>query len=956
MACSKYTLTNTGTTVINFNYRRCDDAMWQYQIELYPNETKNIWLMDDTFSIAPLFNTNIILTDEGVFPPVYATPTPTPTPSVTPSITPTQTTTPSVTPTNTGTPPVTPTNTSTPTNTQTNTGTPNATSTPTATLELTPTATETQTPTPTNTQTGTPAETPTSTPTNTQTGTPAETPTSTPTNTQTGTPDVTPTPSTTIGATPTSTETQTPTPTVTQTQTPTETLSNALVYISNGDTLNTMSITAMTVNSVAVSGPLPGNTSFPISYPQDTIYYTTQVSGSFTVVVSVSREFPSGSLLFNLEDSNGNIQCVTIDGSGDYTFNNVGINPGGSISLYTDAAVCPTPTPTVTPTNTNTPSVTPTNTETPTPTPTVTGTASVTPSSTPTLTPTPSTTPPSGVIITVYEVPNGSGTNVVMDGSGTLNLTDLTQVGTTTTFTAGINGQSKIVIAGPGGICNRYSGSTFSTPIDYSSAPGGFTTISGAGDTFGAISGLVNGIAVPNGYVSGTYLSGTSVFNNQSINGMSLIPGTYVFSWGTGINADDITLIIQPPITPSSTPASTTTPTVTPTITNTPTNTGTAAVTPTPTNTNTPTNTETPTQTPTPSPTPAFRVLYLGGADASTEASDIQTYLTNTGYSMTYSAVTLDTSYDGSGGITTSEYDAVLLYTPLETSGGTYSATLGTAISDYVSGGGNLVTAANIWRTYPSGFNHSGLTAFNANGNTATNGANSGFLVQSVSNSILSGASQTFSTAIRFNGLAAFPGSQLNVSSGSRLYSVWGAAGAVTVNQLAYKKVGSSKLVSFNGYSADLSNFGSTGNLTKIYGNSILFALGFLPEPTSFITVRNDDTTATAIITGITVSGLTGVQPVGLPVSGDTLPMSGGGFNTGFTTTEWGSTCTVSIGVDFQTPLPSGNFYIFMTDSNNIFNISYTQTGGVFTINGYIGNNVSFPTQQAVIGIGYDPS
>jgi hypothetical protein len=824
--------------------------MWQYQIELYPNETKNIWLMDDTFSIAPLYITNLILVDNGIFPPVYVTPTPTPTPSVTPSNTPTQTTTPSVTPTNTGTPPVTPTSTSTPTNTQTNTGTPNATSTPTATLGLTPTATETQTPTPTNTQTGTPAETPTNTPTNTQTGTPAETPTNTPTNTQTGTPaetptntptntqtgtpNVTPTPSTTIGATPTQTETQTPTPTLTPTTTTTLTAT-------------------------------PTNTG--------------------------------------------------------------------------TAAATPTPT----------------NTETPTPTPTVTGTASVTPSNTPTFTPTPSTTPPSGVIITLYEVPNGSGTNVVMDGSGTLNLTDLTQVGTTSSVNPGINGQSKFVTVGPGAISNRYSGSTFSAPVDYSSAPGGFLANSGAGDTFGANS-ILNGISVPNGYVSGTYLSGTSVFDNQSINSMSLIPGTYVYSWGTGINADDITLIIQPPITPSSTPASTTTPTVTPTITNTPTNTGTATVTPTPTITNTPTNTETPTQTPTPSPTPAFRVLYLGGADASTEASDIQTYLTNTGYSMTYSAVTLDTSYDGSGGITTSEYDAVLLYTPLETSGGTYSATLGTAISDYVSGGGNLVTAANIWRTYPSGFNHSGLTAFNANGNSATNAANAGFLVQSVSNSILSGASQTFSTAIRFNGLAAFPGSQLTQSSGSRLYSVWGAAGAVTVNQLAYKKVGSSRLVSFNGYSADLANFGSTGNLTKIYGNSILFSLGFLPEPTSFITVRNDDTTSTAIITGITVSGLTGVQPVGLPSNGDTLPMSGGGFNTGFTTTEWGSTCTVSIGVDFQTPLPSGTFYIFMTDSNNIFNISYTQTGGVFTINGYIGNNVSFPSQQAVIGIGYDPS
>ena len=44
MACSKYTLTNTGTTQVNFNYRRCDDAMWEYQVELEPNQTKNIWL------------------------------------------------------------------------------------------------------------------------------------------------------------------------------------------------------------------------------------------------------------------------------------------------------------------------------------------------------------------------------------------------------------------------------------------------------------------------------------------------------------------------------------------------------------------------------------------------------------------------------------------------------------------------------------------------------------------------------------------------------------------------------------------------------------------------------------------------------------------------------------------------------------------------------------------------
>ena len=37
MACSKYILTNTGSTIVTFNYRRCDDGMWSYQVELEPN-------------------------------------------------------------------------------------------------------------------------------------------------------------------------------------------------------------------------------------------------------------------------------------------------------------------------------------------------------------------------------------------------------------------------------------------------------------------------------------------------------------------------------------------------------------------------------------------------------------------------------------------------------------------------------------------------------------------------------------------------------------------------------------------------------------------------------------------------------------------------------------------------------------------------------------------------------
>lgn len=230
MACSKYILTNTGSTITNFSYRRCDDSMWDYQVELLPNQTKNIWVIDGTYTVASAFKSLVSLVNEGQFPPISATNTPTPSPTLTPSptVTPTNTATntptPSVTTTNTGTPTPTPsvtatqtqtqtpTNTSTPTSTATETPTQTATPTTSATAGMTPTATQTQTPTPTNTPTNT--STNTSTPTTTPTTTPTNTPSTTPTNTPTNTSSPTTTPTTT----PTNTTTKTPTPTPTATR------------------------------------------------------------------------------------------------------------------------------------------------------------------------------------------------------------------------------------------------------------------------------------------------------------------------------------------------------------------------------------------------------------------------------------------------------------------------------------------------------------------------------------------------------------------------------------------------------------------------------------------------------------------------------------------------------------------------------------------------------------------
>ena len=235
MACSKYTLTNTGTTIVNFNYRRCDDSMWEYQVNLQPNETKNIWLIDGTYGVAPLFNNLISLVNNGVFPPLNATLTPTPTPTITP--------------TGTGTPTPTPTNTETPT----------------------PTPSTTSPVTPTPTATNTPTNTATNTPTNTTTNTPSPTPSTTAT--------VTPTPSTTAPETPTPTATNTPTntatntPTNTSTHTPTPTNTPQVVYTYSG--LNS----DLSSSSTACAGPTypgswysPDSTTFAGLQVGDAIY------------------------------------------------------------------------------------------------------------------------------------------------------------------------------------------------------------------------------------------------------------------------------------------------------------------------------------------------------------------------------------------------------------------------------------------------------------------------------------------------------------------------------------------------------------------------------------------------------------------------------------------------------------------------------------------------------------
>jgi len=435
MACSKYILTNTGSTIATFNYRRCDDSMWEYQVELEPNQIKNIWLINNTYSTA---NTTIVVNNQGAFPPTGPTPTPTATPTQTPSNTPTGTSTPTPTPSAT--------QTATPTNT--------------------PTQTSSSTPTPTATETATPTNTATVTQTPTQSSTPTNTPTQTPTpfnySFSLGSGD-------TQNAACASSTYQLYT---TRSQGPTIEVSDELYvdagflnpapdgYYSDGTTWYRVSGGAgevtfkddngclslvtptPTITSTVTSTPTPSvtptNTPTPSTTPIPRYNYSglchdendadlaCGCSGTANIwtnspVFSASTLFWSDATGPNTGNPNG---YYAVDGIVYFVENDCGVGcaTGSTLGFTTFCNATPTPTPTstVTPTVTQTP----TNTQTSTPTPTV--TSSETPTPTPTFTPTPSVTPEVYNVIFTNNTTTNAQISDFFDISGPITLTNAT--------------------------------------------------------------------------------------------------------------------------------------------------------------------------------------------------------------------------------------------------------------------------------------------------------------------------------------------------------------------------------------------------------------------------------------------------------------------------------------------------------------------------------------------------
>jgi hypothetical protein len=151
-----------------------------------------------------------------------------------------------------------------------------------------------------------------------------------------------------------------------------------------------------------------------------------------------------------------------------------------------------------------------------------------------------------GLVIDVFQ----SGGDVVATASGSLDLADLTYNSSATIIPGVLPLIGSILIGPPGGdgsadIYNGFSGPTgFGAHMRTNAS-------SGTGDIIG-IQAALGDIFVPAGYVSGSPLSGSITFDNTTIAGMRMTPGTYTWTWGPGADADSLTVNIASVPEPSS--------------------------------------------------------------------------------------------------------------------------------------------------------------------------------------------------------------------------------------------------------------------------------------------------------------------------------------------------------------------------------------------------------------------
>lgn len=133
------------------------------------------------------------------------------------------------------------------------------------------------------------------------------------------------------------------------------------------------------------------------------------------------------------------------------------------------------------------------------------------------------------------------GPDVIARGSGTIDLDGLTLVDSGVTMPQ-VAPAFGIASTGAAGDVSAYG--SVSGPIGFGS--GVFTSATtGTGDLV-AIQGDGGLVYVPTGYDSDTPLLGTATYAGHTFATLGLTPGSYVYSWGAGADADTFTVNIVP--------------------------------------------------------------------------------------------------------------------------------------------------------------------------------------------------------------------------------------------------------------------------------------------------------------------------------------------------------------------------------------------------------------------------
>jgi hypothetical protein len=144
-----------------------------------------------------------------------------------------------------------------------------------------------------------------------------------------------------------------------------------------------------------------------------------------------------------------------------------------------------------------------------------------------------------GYIVTLQQV----GPNVVATGTGAIDLTGLSFVGTDPLDDPLINPFIGLIFTGASASLTVYNSLAITGPLSFGSGSGALAS-SGSGDLVG-IFAFGPSVNVPEGYVSGTLLSDSTTYNGATLASLGVTPGTYVWTWGTGAN-QNFTLQIGP--------------------------------------------------------------------------------------------------------------------------------------------------------------------------------------------------------------------------------------------------------------------------------------------------------------------------------------------------------------------------------------------------------------------------